>query len=149
LYAVGDLKKTVGIRLDIDPMYFNFKYKENIFENDENLFNLLNLEIKEFVLSWKREMFNVNHHNTIEIDIKDICFDYNLFKINLSLYKHMKFKIVKEILAKKMYLEGVGFKFHLNEAIFDDNSRIGQIPTEINMIRMTPFQIDNQLISFL
>lgn len=105
------------------------------FDNEDNLFELINL--------------CVNEYNIIEMDNRIIGFFCYLFSINFSIYKHPNFRTVKKVIIRRIQLEGIWFKFHLNKAIYTDNSRIEHLPREIGMIGMMSFQIENQMIRFI
>jgi hypothetical protein len=42
----------------------------------------------------------------------------------------------------------IWFKFLLNEAVFSDESKIEEISTNIEFIKLIPFKVENQIITF-
>jgi hypothetical protein len=56
--------------------------------------------------------------------------------------------MVNEILIRKMEFKDIWFKFFLNQAIFSDESKIEEIPISIKLIKMVPFKVENQIITF-
>jgi hypothetical protein len=54
----------------------------------------------------------------------------------------------QRIIMWKAGILGSWVKFLLNEALFNDNSKLFEIPKQINVIKMIIFNIESQLVSF-
>jgi hypothetical protein len=124
----GDLRKTMSRWLDLETSMMSIKFNKTIFQNDENLFNLINIGIKEYVILLRKNVLKEENYSIIGVDPRSICFSCDFFKAYLTIHNYLKLKTVKEIIIKKMNFKEVWLKFLLNEAIFPDGSIIKEIP---------------------
>jgi hypothetical protein len=75
-------------------------------------------------LDLEYEYMQINEYRTIKIDNRTIDFRYEIFQINLSVHKWLDFVTVKQIILKKVELDNVWLRFHLNEEKFNDNNKL-------------------------
>jgi hypothetical protein len=64
------------------------------------------------------------------------------------MHDEIGFRLTKKMILIKLMVDEVWIKFELNEALYDDRSRINRIPYNIETIKMILFGFKEQLITF-
>jgi hypothetical protein len=102
----------------------------------------------EVKLISRKSSFSSICFSVINFDPKKIIFREGMMKLQLTLHRDLKFRTVKKILALQKENEDIWFKFKLNNDIFNEESRIYDLPLSCGLIELECFKVQNKLLVF-
>jgi hypothetical protein len=142
------LRKTLGLWLDSYPAKILITSNGKHVRNLRNIWNLIQENGNEFEIDFEREPISSDSFEVINFQPRKFNFKCESFKLVLTKQSNLSFRLVKKLILLKMMIEETCINFELNEAIYDDRSRMSSILINIETIKLILFHFKDQVITF-
>jgi hypothetical protein len=146
--SIGDLRKTMGMWLDINPVELVIYSKKKKANDLQIIWNLVETGHLDYQIKFEREAFQVDDFKIISTHTRELQFKCDNFQMVLDIQDCLSIRVIKKVILRKAGVAGSWIKFLLNEAVYSDNCKIFEVPKQINMIRMIIFNIENRIVLF-
>jgi hypothetical protein len=139
--SIGDLRKTMGIWLDVNPVDLVIYSKKRRMTDSQIIWEKIKSGHLEYQVKFEREAFQVEDYKIIDAHTREMQFKCENFQMELAIQNNLSIKVIKKIILWKAGIVNIWIKFLLNEAVYTDNCKVFEIPKQINMIKMIMFNI--------
>jgi hypothetical protein len=119
-----------------------------LIENERNIWETSVQEGINFKIKFGHKFINVSRYENIHFQARRLIFKENDRKLQFTVHNDLITRTVKRLILAKLEIEGAWIKFMLNEKMYNDKSRISEIPISIEVIGMIIFQIEEKTIVF-
>jgi hypothetical protein len=116
--------------------------------DDIKIWDLLKSGIMGLEIAFEKNPIQHEESSIINAVTRNIQFKCDMFNLSLTIQNNLSLRIVKKIKLWKTEFSNTWIKFLLNEALYTHESKVFEIPRNIEQINLILFRIESQLTTF-
>jgi hypothetical protein len=144
---IGDIRKTISLWIDMRPDKIIIENKFCCLD-EENIWAAADKGGMECNVKFGKKCVHLDDYKIILFKPKKVIFRENVLNFQMLFHEGLKFRTIKKIILLKLKKNNCWIKFFINEKIYNDESKLFELPISTDLVKMQIFEIRGKKFDF-